>query len=810
MSKKPQVLTRGATDHFLIGQSQNNLDSGGKLPVSRKILQYLKFLQSLPGQGGRPVKSIISCPFSTGTVNADCKGQVGCSSRSEKCVVSAVTEYWGKAGIPTLTHQAISDKVFKLLNEWKQIVKDKSKSSVAVISKREAFVKKLDTLFDIAAKNAIEVIQGDRLRSAEARQSDNDFYLDQKGERIGYMSSLDEVYKNTVEKKKKREEEEMKRKEALQKSDSLDREVEVDEGDEREPSDDDSEDFVGPTARRPKKPETVPLLVPRNIVETVALNSKRFKLSDVATASNIALIVNESNGNLDDFIVSTSTVRRRGISAVKNNAEEIKNCFKSSLSSKDLTLHFDGKSVKEFTGGQHLEQERIAIIVTSPTLEHPQVLGVPPAESSKGVDQQQVVENVLEEWGLKEHIMALGFDTTASNTGVHAGAVTLIEKYLGRACMWSACQRHIHELHIKHAAEFVFGPTSGPSDKLFKNLRDKWGDVKDDIDYSDLSGFDKNKYKGTVIDQEAKMSLDFCLQALSDGAFPREDYKELVQLTIVWLGGKDKVAKFKFQWPGAFHHARFMSKALYILKMDLLRDQLSFLTPEHKDQVSQLARFVGIYFSKWFLKCAIVPSAPYQTLLYFKQMIDFSEFDIGLAFTVLDSLFRHTWYLTEQWIIVCIVDDECPDVEKEAVAKALCHTPRADRFSPGKPELPADFWPETGRLPSLDSFVGPNSWLLPHLLGLDSESMEWLQLSAQQWPLMSGFRKFSELVKKLTIVNDPAERGVKLIQDFVNTTQDEDIRQWRMLSGADQRKKHSKNMTKEDMKAMKRKIVEKN
>ena len=59
-------------------------------------------------------------------------------------------------------------------------------------------------------------------------------------------------------------------------------------------------------------------------------------------------------------------------------------------------------------------------------------------------------------------------------------------------------------------------------------------------------------------------------------------------------------------------------------------------------------------------------------------------------------------------------------------------------------------------------------------------------------------------------MNDPAERGVKLIQDFVNTTQDEDRRQWRMLSAADQRKKHSKNMSMEDMKAMKRKVVKKN
>ena len=174
---------------------------------------------------------------------------------------------------------------------------------------------------------------------------------------------------------------------------------------------DKEEEFVAPSTRI-KKPDVVPLLVPRNIVETLALNSKRWKVSDAATASNIALIINESNGNLDDFVVSTSTVRRKGISAVEKDSEDIKKRFKESITAKDLTLHFDGKAVKEFTDGKHLEQERIAVIVSSPSLKDPQVLGVPAAESSKGVDQQKVLEKLLEDWGLEDYIMALGYDTT--------------------------------------------------------------------------------------------------------------------------------------------------------------------------------------------------------------------------------------------------------------------------------------------------------------------------------------------------------------------------------------------------------------
>ena len=426
------------------------------------------------------------------------------------------------------------------------------------------------------------------------------------------------------------------------------------------------------------------------------------------------------------------------------------------------------------------------------------MLGVPPADSSKGADQLAVLTKLIEEWGIKEYIMGIGFDTTASNTGIHNGAVTLVEKYIGQACLWSACQRHIYELHIKHAAESVFGPTSSPSDKLFKNLRLNWLDLVDRIDYSDLSVFDWEGLRGTVLETEAFETLEFCRRALAADTFPREGYKELVQLILVWLGGAGEVPGFKFQWPGAYHHARFMAKSLYILKLDILSSLCKFLSNVEKEQVSRLALFVGVYFGRWFLQCAVPTSAPYRTITSFQQMLSFSEFDIQLAFTVMDSML-----VTEQWLIVCLADSHCPEEEKKAVATVLAKTRRPDTYIPGKPELPEEFWPESGEKPSLASFVGEKSWLLPSLLKLEPEDMEWLLLEVHQWPLISGYRKFSEFVSELLVVNDPAERGVKLIQDFISTSTDEGLRQARLLSASEQRKKLSKDVSKKQMKGYK-------
>ena len=81
--------------------------------------------------------------------------------------------------------------------------------------------------------------------------------------------------------------------------------------------------------------------------------------------------------------------------------------------------------------------------------------------------------------------------------------------------------------------------------------------------------------------------------------------------------------------------------------------------------------------------------------------------------------------------------------------------------------------------------------------------MEWLLLEVHQWPLISGYRKFSEFVSELLVVNDPAERGVKLIQDFISTSTDEGLRQARLISASEQRKKLSKDVSKKQMKGYK-------
>ena len=125
-------VTRGETDVFLIGQPQASLDSGGKLPVARKILQYLKYLQSLPGMQKMPVKILVCCPLATKTHTAVCSTVPGLcrselSSSGSQCVVAAVSEYWRKSGIPRISDFSIMKQILSLHEVWRDLSKNKSK-----------------------------------------------------------------------------------------------------------------------------------------------------------------------------------------------------------------------------------------------------------------------------------------------------------------------------------------------------------------------------------------------------------------------------------------------------------------------------------------------------------------------------------------------------------------------------------------------------------------------------------------------------------------------------------------------------------
>lgn len=96
---------------------------------------------------------------------------------------------------------------------------------------------------------------------------------------------------------------------------------------------------------------------------------------------------------------------------------------------------------------------------------------------------------------------------------------------MGRELMWLACRHHTHELILAKAFSVCFGPSTSPEIPLFKRFRDKWEDIP------------KERVAPLVVTKKWCSLKDTVISYLkSANTFPRDDYKELLELTLVVLG----------------------------------------------------------------------------------------------------------------------------------------------------------------------------------------------------------------------------------------------------------------------------------
>ena len=300
-----------------------------------------------------------------------------------------------------------------------------------------------------------------------------------------------------------------------------------------------------------------------------------------------------------------------------------------------------------------------------------------------------------------------------------------------------------------------------------------------------MKKFDWTKHKGTFLETQAKEVYSYLQSCLDENVFPRSDYKELCVLCFVWLGGD--VPGFRFRWPGACHRARFMMQAIYYMKLELLINIITFVTVEETNEIELMSEFVGLFYAMWFLRTALPAAAPYHDLKSFQQMQKYKKLGkVRAKMACMVSMARHSWYLEPSLVVLALVDRDVPNSEKQKMAKALSKIKKPEVFEMGKPKL--DVLKLGKKPPTLSSLVKAKSWQVFAILDMGDDDLQWLKQDAASWPLDPGFLKFQEFVNNLTVVNDPAERSVKLIQEFVNTCQDEELRQDLLLAVAENRK----------------------
>lgn len=379
--------SRSSSIRFIVGKVEDHIPDS-VLPTNRDILKYLLYRKQeklKTSKKSPPLMPILSCKLSP-KLEALCSREDGCLSTEDRCIVGSLKEIWRKAGISTMADNSIQNKLIKLNDAYNNILKHRSKTSPKAEKDRQDFDKYLDTLFDIAHKDAETSISNDRLRSDKAKSEDLTFLQDQRSDRKMTMSNKDLQYSKKVSEKIERESRKRELAQALEKSklpedktgEKNDSDREADHNSSDENNNDSSFESVEPPSKK-RKSDFIQLSVPRDIFKDTGVVNARCKVSSRSQVLASASLIVNSSGNLKDFKISQSTAIRRRKAEVSSTAASFKEDFKEKVRNSDggFILHFDTKAVEDVTGGKKATRERLAVLLTSPDISEGRISSKP-------------------------------------------------------------------------------------------------------------------------------------------------------------------------------------------------------------------------------------------------------------------------------------------------------------------------------------------------------------------------------------------------------------------------------------------------
>ena len=138
---------------------------------------------------------------------------------------------------------------------------------------------------------------------------------------------------------------------------------------------------------------------------------------------------------------------------------------------------------------------------------------------------------------------------------------------------------------------------------------------------------------------------------------------------------------------------------------------------------------------------------------------------------------KHLWYLTEELLPLVLFCSSVDNEEKSKIAEEIKQHEQTDKCEGrvktefGKPKFPDILSQDDIESLALSTFAGKDSLGFFRILRLDTA---FLDKSVESWKDDDTYLRAKEVVDSLAVVNDSAERGVKLCHDFLTTAKKDD------------------------------------
>ncbi|CAH0558598.1 unnamed protein product [Brassicogethes aeneus] len=711
---------------YLLGAFNNNL-TRCKLPNNSEVLNYFMFKYKV-------LKKSIR------------------SSATE--VIKEVQDIWSIIDVPLERSQHVTKKLESLFIEWRNLNKSRFKKHCAFhISKIKEFTDKLNKLFDVRLKK----------KSSQELSPEQLFSLvrKNKGQHISLSINVEdnepplESIENVVDKNalsRALSSTSISFEEVSSCSGALKRTISNFEDELSEYSNDKKKINI-------MTPELTSALDRSNI------SSRNATYNLVAAAKSLGHDPTKIN-------ISHRVIHRERIKMRKMVAADIK---ENSLIVDNVILHWDGKLLPD-CGGPH-KVDRLPIVLSG--LNYEQLLGVPKLDSGTGFNQAKTIVKALNRWNIVKNVKGLCFDTAYVNSGDENGAAVQIERALKTKILWFPCRHHIYELVMKSVAEVVWHVSSGPSPAVFNRFKQEWTTI-DQTKYE--TGMD-DQYVKKILNHKKQDILEFISLQMEEFQ-PRGDYKELLNLTCIFLG-EILPQGISFKTPGAHHHARWLAKAIYCLKIFLFKKQFKLAKVESSKLTQVCIFIVDIYIKGWYSAPSSV-QAPYQDFMFLKSLLDLKHINAEMSNAACTKFLRHLWYLSEDLAALSFFDERIPTDVKSKMVKAIkCQQSTTDntrKFYMEQKDLKSFFNKD------MSNFITQKSMILFEKFNLPSS---FLDLPVNQWEADKTYQDSLKIIRAIKVTNDIAERGVALINKYnEGLTYDEEQRQFLLQVVADHRKKY--------------------
>lgn len=649
--------------------------------------------------------------------------------------IERVEDFWFRAKLPIKHRQDSIKKLEKLFYEWAGLKKNKSRRSQTQQCNEAQFLATIEELFDIAHANAMGLIE---------IEEDKLFLESQRKEaRPGCMVGVDTVL---LQRQKKHNEKKQKfdsrRNRSQRDKDTLFEKAVLESSTDSEESSPEEEDQdPGPSSR--------PALAPRKRGRRSVISSQLAAMLDRNGLSDRAamMIVFEASRTLgedaESLALNRSTIQRQRRKHREAAAAGIAEAFHPTSA---LTVHWDGKLMSDLTGKEKVD--RLPILVS--TLGETKLLKIPKIPAGAGQVMAHAVYDAIREWGIENLVRGLCFDTTSSNTGRKSGACVILEQLLSRPLLHFGCRHHILELVLAAAFGVCMDSSNAPEILLFKRFQGQWSSI-DQERYDDV---DSDDFAVTEIADVRDEVIAFCEQQLQEQQ-PRDDYRELLKLTLIFLGSKQPYGAF-FHAPGPMHRARWMARAIYSIKVWLFRSQFKLTARESRGLLRVNIFLVRIYIKFWYL-APVACKAATNDLQMLQQLLTYNDRDISAATS--RKISGHLWYLTEDLILLSLFDPEMDLQTKRDIVKA---STEQEGVNDQSKRVEVDL--ETVQQKTIVDFVSKRSRNLFATLGMPDG---FLAEDPGMWMGRDDYQAAAAIARTLAVTNDHAERAVALIQDAV-------------------------------------------